>query len=53
VPIFLPANVEVETKYSFRVSFAMDDRHKPAESHYCISMFSSNWQAVDDFVRQI
>jgi hypothetical protein len=53
VPIFLPANVEVKVKYSFHMSFAMEDRHKYAESHYCISMFSSNRQAVVNFMRQI
>jgi hypothetical protein len=53
LPIFLPANVEVKVKYSFHVSFYMVDRHKSAEIHYCILMFSSNRQAIYDFVKQI
>jgi hypothetical protein len=53
LPIFLPANVKVKMQYSFHVSFYMEDRHKSAEIHYCIVKFSSNRQAIYDFVRQI
>ena len=52
-PFFLPTNVEVKVKYSFHVSFYMEDRHKSAEIHYCILMFSSNRQEIYDFVGQI
>jgi hypothetical protein len=52
LPIFLPANVDVQVKYSFYVCFAVEQRHPP-ESHYCKSMCSSNRQAIDVLVRQI